>query len=211
MYASVTSASFDLPVSEHEAVSHADSWTGGHCGQRDPLVFIALVRAHHRSIFHLIHALLRDEVTAERITQRVFSRARRRLERNAGDANIVEWIYHAGFRYARMYHWRSARTLTRRRLASGCLVAQPGLDLDVFVQVIARHPGKIDPRDCELLALRHVLGMSLTKIAQLLRMHPYQVADRLAWAHERVCKLSQRPVIEAASERPPVHADALSA
>jgi DNA-directed RNA polymerase specialized sigma24 family protein len=170
----------------------------GRYQRRDPVAFIALVRNHHREIFHLVHALLRDEVAAEKITQQVFSRARRRLDRRPGASSVVEWIYYASFRFVRMYQWRSAGTMARRRITATLNASQPGLDLSMFVQVIVRHPGKIDPRDCELLALRHVLGMSLTSIAQLLRLHPYEVANRLAWAHERVCKLSHQPSSEAA-------------
>ncbi len=165
--------------------------------RRDPIAFITLVRNHHRAIFHLVHALLRDEVAAEKITQQVFSRARRRLGRSQGASSVVEWIYYASFRFVRMYHWRSTGPMARRRMMATMSNNQPGLDLDVFVRVIARHPGKLDPRDCELLALRHVLGMSLTNIAQLLRMHPYEVANRLTWARERVCKLCHRPAAEA--------------
>ena len=73
---------------------------------------------------------------------------------------------------------------------------QPELDLKTFVQVIALQPGKIDPRDCELLALRHVLGMPLSIIAQLLRMHPYEVSNRLVWALERVSKLNHQAPLE---------------
>jgi len=164
--------------------------------QPDP--FATLIRNHHRAIFHLAHALLRDEVAAEKITQQVFSRARRRLDHDP--ASVIEWIYYASFRFVRMYHWRSVGLLARRRMRRTIFGNQPELDLKAFVQVIARHPGKVDPRDCELLALRHVLGIPLANIAQLLRMHPYEVSNRLAWALERICKLSHQVAV--AIEKP---------
>lgn len=160
--------------------------------QTDP--FVILIRNHHRAIFHLAHALLRDEVAAEKITQQVFCRARRHMEQSP--ESVVEWIYYASFRFVRMYHWKSVGLIARRRMRRTLTGTQPELDLKTFVQVIARHPGKIDPRDGELLALRHVLGMPLANIAQLLRMHPYEISNRLAWALERVAKLSHQAPFE---------------
>jgi DNA-directed RNA polymerase specialized sigma24 family protein len=161
---------------------------------RQPDPFVRLVRNHHRSIFHIAHALLRDEVVAEKITQQVFSRARKRMSDDP--ASVIEWIYYASFRFVRMYHWRSVGLIARRRMRRTLFSHQPELDLKKFVQVIALQPGKIDPRDCELLALRHVLGMPLATIAQLLRMHPYEVSNRLAWAFERVGRLSRPAPLE---------------
>jgi len=69
---------------------------------------------------------------------------------------------------------------------------QLGLDLKTFVQVIARCPDKIEPRDSELLSLRHVLGLSLGSIAQLLHIHPHEVSNRLLWAREHFCELSRQ-------------------
>jgi len=160
---------------------------------------IPLIRNHNRAIFHLAHALLRDEQAAEKITRQVFARAGRRLDRGATQA--VEWVYYASLRFVRMYHWRSVGPMARRRMMANAATTPPELNLAVFVHVLAHHPEKIDPRDCELLALRHVLGMPLANIAQLLRMHPYEVSNRLAWALERVCKLSgQPPMIEKHSD-----------
>jgi DNA-directed RNA polymerase specialized sigma24 family protein len=170
------------------------TWAGARCEQRQPVLFVNLVRNHHQAIFHLAHALLRDEVAAEKITQQVFSRARRHLDRGPGF--VVEWIYYSSFRFVRMYHWRSVGLIARRRMTATVAGIHPRLDLNTFVRVIAQQPGKLDRHDCELLALRHVLGMSLGNIAQLLRMHPYEVANRLAWALERVNKLSRQPATE---------------
>jgi DNA-directed RNA polymerase specialized sigma24 family protein len=184
------------PAGTPVSVSPLDrtSWQDSPFQPRQPDPFVRLVRNHHRSIFHLAHALLRDEVAAEKITQQVFSRARKRMGRNP--ASVIEWIYYASLRFVRMYHWRSVGLIARRRMRRTLSSHQPGLDLKTFVQVIAWQPGKIDPRDCELLALRHVLGMPLSTIAQLLRMHPYEVSNRLAWALERVAKLSHQTPAE---------------
>lgn len=190
MYASVSSHPLRAPAPSTSTASvPTELWNRAH-----PDPFVVLIRNHHRAIFHLAHALLRDEVAAERITQQVFSRAKRRMDQSPGA--VIEWIYYASFRFVRMYHWRSVGLIARRRMRRNLNIGQPELELKSFVQVIARHPGKIDPRDCELLALRHVLGMPLANIAQLLRMHPYEVSNRLAWALERVCKLGHRTPVE---------------
>jgi len=162
---------------------------------------VALMRVHNREIFHLTHALLRDENAAEKITRQVFARAGRRLERDSSD--VVEWLYYATFRFVRMYHWRSVGPMARRRMTpKGASAAHTGFDLHLFVKVLARQPGKLDPRDCELLALRHVLGMPIANIAQLLRMQSNEVANRLAWALERVFKLGGCPSAETAENSP---------
>ncbi|MET0263955.1 MAG: sigma-70 family RNA polymerase sigma factor [Rariglobus sp.] len=160
--------------------------------QGDSNAFLSLIRRHHRSIFHLAHALLRDEVAAEKITQEVFARARRHFDRGLCPSSVTAWLYYASLRFARQFHWKSNRNLARRRLTACSADCQLGLDLKEFVQVIVRCHDKIEPRDCELLSLRHVLGMPLANIAQLLRMHPYEISNRLVWARERVLKLSRQ-------------------
>ena len=192
MFATATPASFPYSGSAASTSTSADPWSADRYQPTDPIAFITLIRNHHRAVFHLTHALLRDEVVAEKITQQVFARARRRLERGANTSCVVEWIYYASFRFVRMHHGRSTGALTRRRQATATLNAS-GLDLHTLVRVIARHPGKLDPRNCELLALRHVLGLSLAHIGQLLRLHPYEVSNRLTWAHERLNKIDGSP------------------
>ncbi len=184
MYAPAPSPSSYASPASPRAVFWKDSAVRPH----QPDLFVTLIRNHHRAVFHLAHALLRDEVAAERITQQVFSRARKRLDQ--GPAALVEWIYYASFRFVRMCHWRSVGLITRKRMRRTIDGVRPELNLKTFVRVIARHPGKISPRDCELLALRYVLGMPLGNMAQLLRMHPNEVSNRLAWALECVHKLS---------------------
>ncbi len=197
MYAHVSSTPLSFPPSPSDR-PQPDAWKHrNHQHQTDP--FVCLVRNHHRSVFHLAHALLRDEVAAEKITQQVFSRARRRLGHNAF-SSVAEWLYYASLRFVRMYHWKSVGPRVRRRMTGNAPGNRSTLDLKLFVQVIANQPGKIDPHDCELLALRHVLGMPLANIAQLLRMHPYEVSNRLAWALERVRKLSHQTPTE--TEKP---------
>jgi RNA polymerase sigma factor (sigma-70 family) len=201
MFATAPATPFAFSPPPSPASDSSDSWPAGRYQPSDPIAFITLIRHHHRAIFHLTHALLRDEVAAEKITQQVFSRARRRLERSPNSSSVVEWIYYACFRFVRMHHRKSASPMARRRNVN-VACSQPGLDLHTLVQVIVRYPGKLEPRDCELLALRHVLGMSLANIGQLLRMHPYEVSNRLAWARERLYKLSGQfaPVMSPSAE-----------
>lgn len=192
MFATVSSPSFAYsPKVAAPTSAGADPWSSHRHQPSDPIAFITLIRTHHRAIFHLTHALLRDEVAAERITQQVFARARRRLDRSPNSSSVVEWIYYASLRFVRMYHRKSGNALARRRQATAVCNAA-GLDLHTLVRVMVRQPGKLDPRDCELLALRHVLGLSLANIGQLLRLHPYEVSNRLSWAHERLSKLEVR-------------------
>lgn len=198
MYAPVSSTPLPFPLTVTNSAASPGTKQRSRAMQVQPATFVSLVRNHHRAIFHLTHALLRDEVAAEKITQQVFARARRRLDH--GQTVAVEWIYYASLRFIRMYHWKSIGLIARRRMLVAMAAIQPELDLNTFVQVMARQPGKIDPRDCELLALRYVLGMSLGNIGQLLRMHPYEVSNRIAWGLERVGKLSRLAAM--AGEKP---------
>lgn len=162
--------------------------------------FVEIVRSHHQAVFRLAHALLRDEDLAEAITRQVFSRARVRCAQ-AGDfeADPVEWVYHAALRFIRMYHWRSLGLLSRRRVFAFAS-RSGGCSVRAIVCLLARHPGALETRDCDLLAMRHVLGMPLANIAQLLRMHPYEVSNRLAWAQDRLaCIGRESPTVGSAA------------
>ncbi len=151
-----------------------------------PPSFFTVVRRHHHPAFQIAHGILRDEVAAEKITQQVFARARRRLERGADTASVVCWIYHASLRFSCRYYWKAASPSMRRRLAETWRCRQSEFSLLDFVRVLALQPGKIEQHDCEMIALRHVIGLSLVQIGQLLRMHPYEISNRVAWSLERL-------------------------
>jgi hypothetical protein len=148
--------------------------------------FFTLVHRHHQAAFQIAHGILRDEVAAEKITRQVFARVRRRIERGADHASAVLWIYHASLRFACRYYWKSITPAMRRRLGGTCRNHQGEFDLPDFVRVLALKPDKIDQHDCELIALRHVLGLPLVQIGQLLRMHPYEISNRVTWSLERL-------------------------
>jgi DNA-directed RNA polymerase specialized sigma24 family protein len=151
--------------------------------------FPLFARRHRQPVFQIIFGLLRDELAAESITREVFTRARRRFTR--GDDASAFWIYSATLRFACRCFWKNTTPATRRQLSEKNCVVPVDFDLGQFVRVLALHPGKIDPLDCELVSLRHVLGLSLSRIGQLLRMHPYEISNRLAWNRERVKQLGQ--------------------
>ena len=158
-----------------------------------PSSFFSVVRRHHHPAFQIAHGILRDEVAAEKITQQVFARARRRLERGADSSSVVCWIYHASLRFSCRYYWKSASPSMRRRLAETWRCRQTEFALLDFVRVLALHPGKIEQHDCEMIALRHVIGLSPVQIGQLLRMHPYEISNRVTWSLERLKEI--RPAV----------------
>jgi DNA-directed RNA polymerase specialized sigma24 family protein len=155
--------------------------------------FLELVHRHHHPAFQIAHGILRDEVAAEKITREVFTRVRRRIERGANQTAAVLWIYHACLRFSRRYYWRAAPVRMRRRLDETCRCSQREFTLPEFVHTLAFQPERIGRHDCELIALRHVLGLSLDQIGQLLRMHPYEISNRLTWSLERL-KETKLPV-----------------
>jgi len=149
--------------------------------------FFSLFHRYHHAAFQIAHGILRDEVAAEKITQQVFARARRRLERGAEQASVVFWIHHASLRFACRYYWNSIPpAMRRRRLGESGRVNQRDFDLLDFVRILVLKPEKIAQQDCELIALRHVLGLPLVQIGQLLRMHPYEITNRVTWTLERI-------------------------
>ena len=147
--------------------------------------FFTFVHRYQHAVFQIAHGILRDEAAAEKITQQVFARVRRRLNQGADPASAVFWIYHASLRFACRYYWKSATPAMRRRFGETSRRKREEFNLLDFVRVLALQPGKIEQHDCELIALRHVLGLSLVQIAQLLRMHPYEISNRLTWSLER--------------------------
>lgn len=153
---------------------------------RSSSYLFTLIHRYQHPAFQLAHGILRDEVAAEKIIQQVFSRVRRRLDRGADHVSAVLWIHYASLRFACRYYWKSATPYMRRRLEETGR-SQPGdFALSDFVRVLAFQPEKIGPHDCELIVLRHVLGLSLTQIGQVLRMHPYEISNRLTWSLERL-------------------------
>jgi hypothetical protein len=151
--------------------------------------FFLLARRHQQAAFQITFGLLRDETAAEAITRQVFNRVRRRLARGADSTAATRWIYHASLRFACRYYWKTTTPIQRRRIGETSHNPSADFDLRGFVHVLAFHPGKIDARDCELISLRHVMGLSLPQIGQLLRMHPYEISNRLTWTRERVKEL----------------------
>lgn len=156
--------------------------------------FVTLVHRYHHAAFQIAHGILRDEVAAEKITQQVFARVRRRLERGADPASSVLWIYHASLRFACRYYWQSISPAMRRRLGETSRETRGEFDLLDFVRVLALKPDKIEQHDCELIALRHVLGLPLVQIGQLLRMHPYEISNRVTWSLERLKETQSQAV-----------------
>jgi len=148
--------------------------------------FLQLVRLHQQSVFQITFGLLRDEIAAETIIRQVFHRVRRRLASGADAAETTVWLYHASLRFARRYYWKNSPPDMHCQLGGDCCSGADHFDLNEFVHVLALHPGKIEARDCELISLRHVLGLPLPQIGQLLRMHPYEISNRITWSRERV-------------------------
>ena len=190
----VTSSStpFEFTFSNASSFTDADAHLVMRYRQGDSTALLAFIHRHHRAIFRLTHGLTRNEVAAEKITQQVFSRVRRQLAGDRCPASVTAWLYYASLRFARLYHWKSIHDAARNRMIVISAENQLGLDLKTFVQVIARCQDKIEPRDCELLSLRHVLCLPLGSIAQLLHIHPDEVSKRLLWAREHFCDLSRQ-------------------
>lgn len=173
--------------------------TGPACADADPADdFLRLARRHQPSAFEISFGLLHDERAAETITRQVFIRVRRRLAAGVDPASATLWIYHASLRFACRYYWKTIPPAVHRRLGHNVRGHSEDFKLREFVHVLAHHPGKIAARDCELVSLRHVLGLSLIQIGRLLRMHPYEISNRLAWSCERVkkiCGTAPRPAV----------------
>jgi hypothetical protein len=148
--------------------------------------FLHLTRRHQQLAFQITFGLLRDEIAAETLTCQVFNRARRRFASGMDAIAVTRWIYHASLRFACRYYWKNTTPAMRRQLCETSRNTADNFDLSEFVHVLALHPGKIDPRDCELISLRHVIKLPVTQIGQLLRMHPYEISNRLIWSRERV-------------------------
>lgn len=151
-----------------------------------PGKFIELMHSHHCAVFHIVHGLLRDEIAAEAVIRQVFMRARRRLARGEASVSVTLWVYHAGLRFACRYCRMSGPPASRQRPVETGRGDRSEFDLREFVRVLALQPGKIEQHDCELIALRHVLGLSPVQIGRLMRMSPHDISNRLVSGRERL-------------------------
>lgn len=163
--------------------------------------FFHLARRHQPTAFQITFGILHDETAAETITREVFIRVRRRLAAGVDATSATLWIYHASLRFACRYYWKTIPPSLHHRRGQTVGCHADDFKLREFVHVLAHHPGKIEARDCELVSLRHVLGLSLPQIGRLLRMHPYEISNRLVWSCERVkqiCGSTPRSAVFAA-------------
>ncbi len=168
----------------------------------DPGAFLEIVRRHHTHLFRLAHHLLRDVHQAEDVTKATFTLARRALDRGRLSSPLAAWLYYAAFKLARRRHWQNLQQRTPAASFCAPTVRRPAsasIDLREFAALIAACIHQMDPRDCELLALRHVLGLSAGEIAKLLRIRPDVAWSRVNLARQGLLALAQRPLVRASS------------
>lgn len=147
----------------------------------DERAFLEIVRGHHARVFQLVHSLLRDVHAAEEVTRGTFVQARERLSRVTCRTPLSIWLYYTALNLARQRYW----SLTR---PAGDGAFQPDetrvLGLQEFAALVAAHVGRIDSADQELLALRHVIGLSSGEISKVLKLRPDAVNARVKRTHD---------------------------
>lgn len=164
--------------------------------------FLEIARRHHAHIFHLVHSLVKNVHASEEITRTTFGRVRERLER-AGGAPSTLWIYYTALNLARRHYLGTFRPVlgraadsSRLRLADATANQEdsvPCVGVREFAAMLARNMGHIDSGDQELLALRHVVGLSIDEISRVLGLRPDAVTERVRRSHDSMHPFAIRP------------------
>lgn len=77
------------------------------CRNGDRRAFNALVREHQQRVFHVVRRMVKSDDDALDITQEVFIRAWKGIDRFKGDAKIFTWLYRIAVNLS-LNHLRSA-------------------------------------------------------------------------------------------------------
>jgi RNA polymerase sigma factor (sigma-70 family) len=161
----------------------------------DARAYEELVRRHQQLAFRTAYVLTGSAAEAEEAAQEAFVKAWRALGRFRPGAPFRPWLLAIVAREA-----GTRRRSATRRAAWTARAAQderwvpPSADAPTEVAVLQRERTatllaaleRLDPRDREVVELRHVLGLSERETAAVLGCRPGTVKSRLSRALERL-------------------------
>jgi RNA polymerase sigma-70 factor (ECF subfamily) len=176
-------------VTETEQITRAS--------QGDEAAWVGLVRQQQEAVFRLAYLLLGDADDAEDVTQEVFIRAFRALDRFDTARPLRPWLLE--ITRNQCYNWRRA---LRRHLAALTRWGQvaPSADVDPNEQMVQHWKAdalwqavrRLRATDQEVVYLRCFLELSVEETAQALAIAPGTVKSRLSRALDRLRGVVER-------------------
>lgn len=173
--------------------------------QGDEAAWLGLVRQHQEAVFRLAYLLLGEADDAEDVTQEVFIRALRALERFDPSRPLRPWLLEITRNQA--HNWRRA---VRRRLAAltrwGESAANPVTDPTAQLAQAAQAEAlwqavrRLRRHEQEVIYLRCFLELSVAETAQALNVAPGTVKSRLSRALVRLRSVVEQELPELREE-----------
>lgn len=179
----------DAPSREARLVAKARSG--------DVEAFGSLVEASQDYIYNAVFHMVGDDQDAADITQEVFMRAFRKLDRFEGRARFTTWAYGIMLNIVRS-HWRRAKRRTVLPLPGGGAESDssrtdPPATNDGPAEVAERHEqvedvraaiAELDEHLREIIVLRDIEGLSYEELAEALGLEAGTVKSRLHRARQ---------------------------
>lgn len=160
----------------------------------DTRAFDDLVTRYRERIFRVAWHMLRSPAEADDVTQEVFIRAFRSLNKFRGDAGFFTWLY----RIAANMVYTHARKQTRQREIHQqahtegdwyCLAVKTPEELTAsgeIKQLVEQGLMHLDPRFREVLVLREIEGLETAEVSEILGVPEGTVKSRLFRAHDEL-------------------------
>lgn len=153
----------------------------------DEVAFTTIVARYHPDLLRIGFVVCGDVDVAEEAAQSAWVVAWRRLGDLRDSSSLRPWLMSIAANEARQLT-RSKRRRSVREIAA-LDPSTPPADATVADRIdLANALATLEPRDRELLALRHLAGMDSAEIGRAVGMTPTAVRSRLARARERLRK-----------------------
>jgi RNA polymerase sigma-70 factor, ECF subfamily len=153
----------------------------------DEAAFTRIVTRYHADLLRIGFVVCGDVDVAAEAAQSAWVVAWRRLGDLRDAASLRPWLMSIAANEARQLT-RSRRRRSLREIAVLDPSTPPADDGAADRVDLANALATLEPRDRELLALRHLAGMDSAEIGKAVGMSPTAVRSRLARARERLRK-----------------------
>jgi len=164
-------------------------------GRRD--AFEELVKMYSRKVFHLAYGFVRDRAAADDLSQEVFIKIFRSLEKFRSDSEFGTWLYRVAVNHVKDHLRKTARRkeVSLEDLGEGPIaVADPAEEREAERETEAKRRllfrilESLPPKYRLILTMRDVDGLSYEDVAKILDIAPGTVDSRLHRARKMLRK-----------------------
>lgn len=184
-----------------------------HCNG-DPEAFEEVYRRYCGMVYNLAYRMSGSGATAEDLSQEIFLRVFRHLERFKGHSSLKTWVYRVALNLCRSRLGRSRLQTRPLREESadgeeGVEVIDPSRDPEELAMAhnLGRHVSRaltgVKPVFREAVVLRDLEGLSYEEIAEILEVRIGTVRSRIARGRERLREILERLEPNRRQERAP--------